>query len=163
MSVISEQAAALTSIVAAVPNVGAVLDHQPYPMKDWAAFVDSLTVDIAPMGRHVRAWTIQYLGEDRKPNNIAVATTKVMRESSWVVRGHLSINEGTTDIIFRDLIEEVMDAIDARRSLNDTMQDHDPCDSRLPADGAPVALGDIIVHFCEIRFTGWVEATIQQT
>ncbi len=163
MSIISNQAAALAAIVGAVTNVGVVLDHQPYPMKDWAGFVKTLTADIAPIGPHVRAWTVQFIAEERKPRNIAAMSTKVMRESTWLVRGHLTINEGTTDVIFRDLIEAVMDAIDAKRSLSGTMQDHDPCDVTLPADGAPVALGDMVVHYCEIRFTGWIEVTIQAT
>jgi hypothetical protein len=159
MSLIADQAAALAAIVSAVPNIGVVLDHQPYPMKDWDKFVTTLTADISPIGRHVRAWTIQYVAEEREPRNIASTNRKELRTTHWLVRGHLSVNESVSDVIFRDLIEAVMDAIDQHASLTNTMQDHDPCDVQLPADGAPVALGDIVVHYCEIRFTGWIEAT----
>lgn len=162
MGVVADQAAAITAVLNTVTDIGKVLDHQPYPVKDWAGFVSTLSYDPGT-GREVRAWTLQLVAEERKPLNIASFSTKVKREMQWLVRGHMSINEGSSDVAFRNLVEAVMDAIDTARSMSGTMQDHDPCDLSLPGDGAPVALGETVVHYCEIRFTGWIEATYQST
>lgn len=152
---IAAQAAAIKAIVQAVPDVGTVFDHQPLPVNDWSKFVAAFTVDLGDgYGRHIRSWTIQYLGETRLEENVAIGATKVKRDISWVVRGHFSLDNNTEDSEskFRDLIEQVADALDTNKSLNGTAIDHDPVDVALPNNGAPIRLGDHLVHYAEITF-----------
>lgn len=150
MSVIGNHAAQLKSALEGIANIGKVYDYQPYPKNDWAQFIDTLTVSIGGQ-RQVRAWTIQYQGENRDFQAIGVGSVKEIRLLNYIVRGHMSWSNPASDVAFRDLIEQVATALDTARSLGGTALDHQPVTIDLPNDASPVMIGDVLCHYVEIR------------
>lgn len=150
MGVIANQAAALKTAIETVTDVGAVYDYQPFPKNDWAQFVTTLTVVIGGQ-RQVRAWTIQYEGEDRRYEAIGIGAVKTIRRINYIIRCHMSWAHPSSDGVFRDLLESAATAIDSARSLGGTALDHDPITIDLPNDASPVMIGDIMCHYAEIR------------
>jgi hypothetical protein len=150
MSVIADQASALKTAIESVTNSGVVYDYQPFPKNDWAQFVTTLTVVIGGQ-RQVRAWTIQYEGEDRRYESIGIGSVKTIRRINYIIRFHMSWAHPSSDGTFRDLIESAATAIDSARSLGGTALDHDPITIDLPNDASPVMIGDIMCHYAEIR------------
>ncbi|CAB4199391.1 hypothetical protein UFOVP1336_33 [uncultured Caudovirales phage] len=159
MSVIGDQATAIKNAISAVPDIGLVYDYQPYPKNDWAQFIDTLTVVIGSQ-RQVRAWTIQYDGENRDYQAVGVGSVKIVRNVNYIIRGHMSWSNPSSDSAFRDLIEKVATAIDQARSLNGTALDHQPVTIDLPNDASPVMIGDVLCHYTEIRVVVKVVETI---
>ena len=166
MGKLADQATQIKAILDGVGDIGVTFDHQPLPRNDWAAFIESFTTVLAGK-RVVRAWTVQYLGEVRVDRAIARAGAgggaKTIRGIRWVIRGHMSWDDPTSEAIFRDLVELVVTRLDERRSLNGTALDHDPCDVDMPNNGAGVFLGDVLCHFAEISMTAKAEQTLVVT
>lgn len=150
MSVIGQHAAALKTALEGITDIGVVYDYQPYPKNDWAQFIDTLTVKIGGQ-RQVRAWTIQYDGENRDYQVVGIGSVKTIRSLNYIIRGHLSWSNPTSDKAFRDLVEQVATAVDTARSLGGTALDHQPVTIDLPNDASPVMIGDVLCHYVEIR------------
>lgn len=156
------EAAAIAAIIGAVPDSGIVFDHQPLPKGNtWAEFVKSFTTTIDGK-RHVRAWTVQLIRDERIPKTISQAAVKIERRTTWRLRYHLSW-DGASELGFRDQVVAVMTAVDTNRSLGGTVLDHDPCDLDIPNDGAGVILGDVLCHYAELDFVAYAETTLNNT
>jgi hypothetical protein len=153
---LAEIATALKADLDAVPDVGVTFDTQPLPQNDWAAFIRAFTCEIAGK-REVRAWSIAYTGERRAYRNAGYS--KVIREATFVVRGHLSMN-ATSDAVFRALVETVATQIDRDPSLGGTCIDHDACDVSIPDNGAGLFLGDVLCHYAEISVVARFEQSL---
>lgn len=166
MGAIADQAAALKAIVGGVPGCGIVYAYQPLPANLTAEFVRSFTTTVTGYQsgkRHVRAWTIAYLGESREDRNVALGgTSKQRREIRWVIRGHMGWNDPASDPAFRDLVERVADELDRRQALSGTAYMHSPCSIDL-RDGSPVPFGDALIHFAELSLTATVERNLDTT
>lgn len=163
MSVIGDLAAAVKVTCLTVANPGVVYDYQPMPQNDWATFIASFVVDVVgvPM---VRAVTIQYVGEERTEKSIAIGNSKQRRAIRLVVRLHMSWDDTgatatTSEVLFRDWVEAVADALDANRSIGPAY-DHDPVDVGLPNNGAGLMLGDVLCHYAELALVAHVEQTL---
>jgi hypothetical protein len=163
-SLIGQVASAIAQVVRGVTDAGVVYSYQPMPRAgDWAAFVDSFSTALdGKAARHVRCWTVQYLGEQRIERSVAQGQSRQRREMRWVVRGHMSW-DGSSEPTFRALVEAVADALDAARSLGGLVIDHDPVDIDFPGNGAGVVLGDVLCHLAEITMTAYAEATVATT
>jgi len=162
MSGIGDTAAVIKTTILTVANVGVVFDYQPYPAAEWDKFIATFTSTIGGVPR-LRAFTVQYLGERRVPRTIGGTSGAIQtREIDWLVRAHWGLDDPTTDLAFRDKLEEVCDAIDRERGLNGVAgaTDHDPVDVSLPERGAPILLGDIVCHYAEITFTSYHEQSL---
>lgn len=163
MGTIADQAAAIKAIVEDVPGAGIVYAYQPLPANLTAEFVKGFTTTVSGYQgsrRHVRAWTIAYLGERREDRNVALGgTSKQRRDIRWVIRGHLSWNDPLSDPAFRDLVERVADELDRRQALTGTAYMHSPCSIDL-RDGSPVPFGNVLIHFAELTLTATVERNL---
>ena len=96
------------------------------------------------------------------PLAIAIGSEKQRVSLSWIVRGFLGHNGDTSDATFRDLLETVVEALNANRSLTGapSILDHDPADYDLPNNGALLSLGDVVCHYGEVTFISHHEITV---
>ena len=156
-------AAGIKAALDTVTDVGVTFDWAPLPLADWAAFVDRFlwTPPTPPVGvapdPEVRAWSVAFVGEQRAYRNAGYG--KLMREVTFLVRGHLSMR-GDTEPAFRELVGAVVTAIDADPSLGGTCIDHDACDISIPDNGAGLFLGDVLCHYAEITVVARIEQTL---
>lgn len=157
MSQISDIAEGIDFNLRLVSDVGVTYSHGLLPTtNDWSEFLDAFSTTIDGQ-RHIRAWTIQYLGEKRRYRT--VGNNKVLREITFLVRAHLSMT-ATSETIFQKLLEGAVTAIDSDSDLDETCIDHDACDVLVPDNGAGLFLGDILVHYGEITVVVRAEQTL---
>ena len=150
-------AAGIKAAIDTVPAVGITFDWAPLPLADWAAFVERFTWTRPDGQLEVRAWSVAFVGEKRGYRLAGYG--KVMREVTFLVRGHLSMREDT-EPMFRELVGLVSTALDAAPSLGGTCIDHDAVDIDIPDNGAGLFLGDVLVHYVEITITARIEQTL---
>lgn len=159
MGLIADQSAAITTLVDAIDDAGLVYGYQPVPKNDWATFVTSFSTDIGGT-KMVAAWTLTLVNETRVRKTVAFGATKITRSTTWLLRGFRSWHEPDSDPAFRDVVESIADALDARPSLGGVCDDHDPATVTFPNDGAAVLLGDVRCHYAEIRLTARRDVTV---
>jgi hypothetical protein len=162
MSRIGDQAAAIAAVIDAVPDSGVVYAYRPMPSGEWNKFVASFTVVIAGV-RHVRAWTVQYMGEERHEQNIAMTAAKQLHYLRWKVRFYYGWADPGSEPAFRSIVESVADALDSSRTLGGACISHDPVDIVVPANGDGVMLGDYLCHTAELDFRAWDEVNFTIT
>ena len=156
---LNTQGDAIAAVLRTVADIGVVLSTQPNPAPmQQAAFIDMFTTEVGGT-RTLRAWTVQYLGEQRYRSAIAIGATKTVREIDWIVRAHLAWGVDT-ESTFRFLVDDVAKALDAAVSLGGTALDHVPVRVAMPAQGAGIVLGDTLCHYAELTFTAKVEQTL---
>lgn len=160
-------AAGIDSVVAGVTDIGVTFDHNPVPKNDWATYVDAFSTTVAGYqsgARHIRAWTLAYLGEQRERRVIGIGgSAKVDRHTRWMVRGFLSWADPDSDAAFRTLVETVTTALDEARTLGSVVSDHSPVLVDLPNNASGVLFGDILCHYAELTFTAKAEDTLTQS
>lgn len=156
---ISAIATGIKTTLEAVENVGLVYDYQPVPQNDWSTFVNKFSV-VDNGTRRINAWTVQYTGEQREKVGIGFGSTLGERGINFVIRGHYSWNDGTSDVAFRNLVEEVANALDAAESLQGTAIRSRLVDVILPGDASPIMLGDVMCHYVEIRLQAIAQVTL---
>ena len=157
---IAEIATGIRTILDGVAGIGVTFDHQPLPVNDWAAYVRSFTVEAGtPARREVRAWTVAWTGFRGSYRAVAVGSQKVLREATFLVRGHMSMRDDT-EPVFRALVATVADALDADPSLAGSVIEHDACDVLLPDEGAGIFLGDVLCHYGVITVVARYEVTL---
>lgn len=162
MSLVSGTATTIKTTISAVSNIGVVYDYDPFPQADWEKFVQKFTTEIGG-SRVVRAWTIKNVGRDTIPVSIAVGSEVQRPKLRWLIRGFVAVTEdGASDVVFRDLLEAVTEALNTNRSLSGapSILDHDPADYVLPNNGALLSLGDTICHYGEVTFTSTHEIVV---
>lgn len=150
-------AAGVKACLDRVPDVGVTFDWAPLPFSDWATFLDRFAWTRPDGQLEVRAWSVAFTGEKRAYR--LAGYSKVMREVTFLVRGHLSMREDT-EPTFRALVGAVATALDADPSLGGTCLDHDAVDVHVPDNGAGLFLGDVLVHYVEITVVARVEQTL---
>lgn len=156
MGLVATIASGIETVLDTVTDVGVTFDYQPLPARDWASFVDSFSTTVAGYdsgNRHIRAWTVSYLGEERERRMVGIGATKVDRHTRWLIRGYLSWNDPGSDAAFRDLVEAVATKLDESRTLSGSVQDHTAVAVTLPNNGDGVMFGDHLAHYVELRFT----------
>lgn len=161
MTMVSGTAATIRTTILTVSDVGQVYDYDPFPRGDWAQFVSLFTATVSG-STVVRAWTIKSVARRTVPLTIAPGAEVQRVEFDWLIRGFLGLDDPTSDAVFRDLLETVVEALNANRSLSGAPEiiDHDPADYALPNNGALLALGDTICHYAEVTFTSYHEHVI---
>lgn len=163
MGDVATTATAIVAAINTIPDAGVVFDYQPLPVNGWPEFVDSFTVTVASK-RVIRAWTVVYLGEDRLPvtaANQGIGSDLIeQRAMRWKIRGHFGWTDATSDKAFRDLVEAVANALDARHNLGGSCYTHDPVDVNYPNDGAGIVLGDILCHYAEVTMTTYHQLNV---
>lgn len=162
MSTLNQIANAIAGTISGVPESGKVLPGNPdIGRNDLASFVNQFVIPRPddPTRGQIRAWTIAYQGEDGEYRTIAMGAAKKAREVSWLVRFWMSWDD-TSEPVFRDLVEQVVLAIDANKSLSGTVLDHDACRATMPNQGMGMVLGDYGCHAVEIRFRTLDEQTL---
>ncbi len=163
MSLVSGTAAQIKAVIEGVTNPGVVLDYDPFPGSEWNDFVALFTSTIGG-NVVVRAWTIKNVGRRTVPQTIAMGSEVQRVELDWLVKGFAAVteNDSTSDVMFRDLLEAVTEALNTNRHLAGAPEilDHDPADYLLPGNGALVSLGDTICHYGEVTFTSYHEHVI---
>ncbi len=154
MSAIGDQASAVAVVIDNVVDSGVVYSYRPMPKGDWATFLTAFTVVIGGV-RHIRAWTVQYMGEERQELNIAMSAAKQRHFYRWKVRFYYGWSDPSSEQTFRSIVESVADALDTARTLGGACISHDPVDITVPANGDGVMLGDYLCHTAEIDFRSW--------
>lgn len=86
-------AAGVKACLDRVSGVGVTFDWAPLPFSDWATFLDRFAWTRPDGQLEVRAWSVAFTGEKRAYRNAGYS--KVMREVTFLVRGHLSMREDT--------------------------------------------------------------------
>lgn len=156
MSQIGDQASAVAAVIDAVTDSGIVYSYRPMPKGDWSTFLDAFTVELVVGQRHVRAWTVQYMGEERHELNIAMSAAKQRHFYSWKVRFYYGWQDATgSEPAFRNIVESVANALDANRTLGGACISHDPVDIVVPSNGDGVLLGTYLCHTAELDFRSW--------
>ena len=156
-------AAGIKAALDTVTDVGVTFDWAPLPLADWAAFVERFLwiPEIPAVGEapdpEVRAWSVAMTGERRAYRTAGYG--RVMREVTFLVRGHLSMRDDT-EPTFRELVGAVATALDSDPSLGETCIDHDACDVSIPDKGAGLFLGDVLVHYAEITVVARIEQAL---
>jgi hypothetical protein len=162
LSTLNEQATAIAAIISAVPDSGKVSDKNPdIGRLSLDHFVQQFVIprpDDAKRGQ-IRYWSVAYNGETGEYRTIAYGAAKKAREVNWLVRFWMSWDD-TSEIVFRDLIEAVVTAIDLNKSLGGTVLDHDACRVSLPNEGQGMVLGDYGCHAAQIRFSALDEVSL---
>lgn len=152
-------AVGIKTTLESVSTVGVVYDYQPVPKNDWSTFVNQFSVTDGGV-RRINAWTIQYTGEQREKVGIGLGSTLAERAINFVIRGHYSWHDNTSDVAFRDLVEDVADALDAAESLQGTAIRSRLVEVILPGDASPIMLGDVMCHYVEIRLQAIAQVTL---
>lgn len=150
-------AAGLKAAIDRVASVGVTFDWAPLPLTDWAAFLARFAWTRPDGLLEVRAWSIAFAGETRAYRTAGYG--KVLREVTFLVRGHLSMR-GDTEPTFRTLVGAVATEIDRDPSLGGTCIEHDACDVAIPDNGGGLLLGDTLVHYVEITVVARIEQTL---
>ena len=162
MSKITDQATAIAAVISAASN-GKVYNYRPMPKGSWNEFLTAFTVTVDGQ-RMVRAWTVQYMGEERVAANIAGTTlAKQTHYYTWKIRYYQGWDDPASELVFRDHLELVADALDSNRTLGDACIDHDPVDIDIPANGDGVVLGDYLCHLAELNFRTWDQVNFSLT
>ena len=156
---ISAIATGIKTTLEAVTAVGVVYDYQPVPKNDWATFINKFSVTDGGT-RRINAWTVQYVGELREKTSIGIGSTKAQRTMSFVIRGHYSWYDPTSDVTFRDIVEQVANALDAAESLQGTAMRSKLVGVQLPSDASPIMMGDVMCHYVEIRLEAFEQVTL---
>lgn len=162
MSAIGDQATAIAAVVDDVPDSGIVYSYRPMPKGDWATFLTAFTVVINNV-RHIRAWTVQYMGEERHEQNIALGAAKQLHYYRWKVRFYYGWADPESETVFRAVVEAVANALDSSRTLGGAAISHDPVDITVPNNGDGVMLGDYLCHTAELDFRSWDEVNFTIT
>lgn len=160
MGVVNNVATQIATVIDGVADSGVVYSVTKLPRNnEWRSFVASFTSTIG--GEPVlRAWVVQYLGEVRREQTVAIGATKQTREIRYAARYyHGWYQADNSEQAFRDIVEAVADALDANRSLGGLALDHDPVDIDVPNDGSGVFLGDHLCHYAVVNITVQVEQT----
>jgi hypothetical protein len=154
-------ATAIKADMTPITGIGVVMDNAPMPplVEDWAEFMDAFTATIDG-ATVVRAWTVGFAGSKALNARIAAGSLKQMREVRYVIRGYLGRQHPNSEATFRDLIEDVLSALDADLGLGGTVLFHDPVEVDLPGPADAVLLGDVLCHFCEMTLVARVEVTL---
>ena len=162
MSIVSGTAAVIKATIETVANRGNVYDYDPFPDGDWAEFVQKFAVTIGG-SEVIRAWTIKNTHRDTVPLTIS-ANSEVQRvHLTWLARFFVGHSEAdNSDVTFRDLLEAVVETLNANRSLGhvEGAYDHDPADYDLPNNGALLSLGDVVCHYAEVTFISHHEIVV---
>ena len=170
MGVIADQREALRALIATVPDIGKVYRYQKLPEADWGHFVESYSAQIAGYlsgADHVRAWTVQYVGERRREytTNTIGTNKKYDLETDWIVRGYFSLadneDEATpSEEVFTDLLEVVADTILGDPGLGGFAL-YQKGDFIIDLDrGVPRSFADLFVHYAEVRMTYFTHITL---
>lgn len=161
MTLVSGTATVIKARINTVANVGKGFDYDPFPKGDWAEFVSTFTSDIGGE-TVVRAFTIKNIHRDTKPLSIAVGSEVHRVELTWLVRYFLGHNGDTSDVTFRDLLETIIETLNADRRLTGapSVLDHSPADYDLPNNGALLSLGDVLCHYAEVTFISYHEIVV---
>lgn len=160
MSTLNQQATAIANTILTVPDCGKVTDQNPdIGRNDLASFVQQFVIERpgdATRGQ-IRFWSVGYTGGRGEMQTMAYGAATKNRETDWLVRFFMSWDD-TSESVFRDLVEQVVEALDANISLSGTVARHDACRVTTPNGGMGMVLGDYGCHAAEIRMT-----TLDQT
>jgi hypothetical protein len=163
MTLVSQTADKIKTVIELVPDRGVVYTYDPFPAGEINDFVALLTTEITGR-RVVRAWTIKNVGRDTVPISIASGSEVQRPVLRWLLRFFLAVegNAETTDVTFRDLLEQVTEQLNAKRTLMGapSILDHDPADYSLPNNGALLSLGDVVCHYGEVTFASTHEIVV---
>lgn len=158
-----DQAAAIKAIIESVADTGVVYDYMPAPVgNDWTTFVAKFTTTIGGVTQ-VRAWAVTLIEEDRAYSTVAIGATKIIRKPKFLIRGYLSWADPDSDKTFRNLVEQVVTALDTAKSLNGTALDHEATAVTFPGNGQGVILGDVLCHYVELRISPWQQESLATT
>lgn len=159
MSDLGDQATAIKTIIEGLHDYGVAYDYQPSIRGNALdEFVAHFVVTIDTKTQ-IRAWTVAYVGERGVKTSVALGATKVERHVDWLVRFFQSWDD-TSEIVFRDLVELAVRALNASMSLGGTVMDHTSCSVTMPNQGQGVVLGDYGCHLAEIRLSTVTEESL---
>lgn len=131
MSTLADHRAALVALIAAVPNVGLVHDHEPYAKTEQA--FRTLYGWTTPSGAvQVRGWHLRRTGTRERELGVG----RTFNAHTWQLRGFMALDEATgSELVFDELIEAIRAAYRADPTLGGAAD-------LSPADGAGVDVTD---------------------
>jgi len=132
----------IKATLGAVEGIGVVHDYDRWAV-DWKTILDRLK---DPEGR-INAWTISRT----KTDDIEDTRSHNLRIHHWRIRGVYGLKDANaTELTFQDLVEDICDAIRAKRGFNGTVD-------RSSAVQVPMIdvrmFGGVLCHYCELTFT----------
>ena len=118
-------------------------------VSDQAVFQDLFK--FTPTGRQqaiMRGWTVSRSTTPADPS----AFPEIHRTYTFVLRGYNSLqDQAGSELVFNDLIENVMDTLDAERDLNGEAELYG-CGPTSLLVFEPRQFGSILAHYCEIQY-----------
>ena len=153
MSNYSDMLAQIKTILESVTNIGKVYDYERFS-NNWSDYRVLFKTTIGTTDQ-IRAWTITRVSTDQKRH----LSDGVHRQTlTFTIHGYMGLDDAnSSEKTFQELVESVMDAIDAKPHLGGMAAGSDPSqlkffDHRL--------FGDLLCHHAEITVVAWADKQI---